>query len=269
MRQSLLLLSYSDLVYQKILIAYPAEYRNQFSEDMAQVFRDLCREIYEREGLAGFLGMWLSTLFDLVITAIAERLKETASMTKEKFYQLGGWFLILAGISFIIGIGLVDGAPDRIPLKPYEIVLYEYGAVIIMPLAFLLYGVGMFALRARYGEASGKFGSVSLLIAGIGGVTGTFAAIGMFGFESEPSWLILTVGMFVMFAGYFLFGIPAYRNKILPRWDWLPNLTGVWFVLLIPIQGFTGDAFETWLTPLMFLLISPRNVPARSIASSR
>ena len=104
MQQSQAVLSFSDNLYRRFLRAYPAEYRRGFSDDMAQVFRDLCREIYERESLVGFLELWLTTLSDLLKTAIEERSKEVVQMTKEKFVRLSGWALMLGGGHIYSGI---------------------------------------------------------------------------------------------------------------------------------------------------------------------
>jgi hypothetical protein len=57
-------------VYGWLLLAYPAEFRQAFGDQMVQVFRDC----YRAETRSGSLpGFWLRTLLDLVLTAAKER----------------------------------------------------------------------------------------------------------------------------------------------------------------------------------------------------
>jgi len=60
----------SAKVYGFMLLAYPADFRRQFGEQMCQVFRDS----YRAEARSGSVtGFWLRTLLDLVLTAAKER----------------------------------------------------------------------------------------------------------------------------------------------------------------------------------------------------
>ncbi len=251
------MLSFSDQLYRRFLRAYPAEYRQGFSEEMAQVFRDLCREIYEREGLAGFLELWLTTLFDLIKTAIEERSKEVVEMTKEKFVRLSGWALMLAGATFMLGFAIGGqetsfgdplGGPDA---------FYEYSQLVLVPLAMASFTVGMLGMRSRYGAQVGRFGRFNLAIGAIGGGIGFVGAIGLYGAQEDAGWLVWTLGMLLLLVGLLLFGIAAVRNKPLPRWNALPLITGG-FILLIPIMTLiTGsDELSVPVLATIFLLIA-------------
>ena len=255
MRQVPPLLSFSDLLYQKLLILYPVEFRDRFSEEITLLFRDLCRDVYERQGSAGFLWLWPSALFDLIKTALEERLRESVIMTKEKKFVLSGWFLILAGISFIAVIGLaMIKAPLQVPENYNGYVLFYYGRLILLPTGFMLFGLGMFGLRARYGEASGKFGSRCLLAAGFGGFLGTSVLIGFILMKSFPWSIFLALAGFLMFAGLFLFGVSSYSKKILPRWHALPVITGIWLTFWLPISLFI-DIFSISAVFVYFLYL--------------
>lgn len=64
--------SISERVYEALLVAYPKEFRSKYGPQMAQVFRDLCRE--ERRGKAFRIAeLWVRTLLDLATTAFVER----------------------------------------------------------------------------------------------------------------------------------------------------------------------------------------------------
>jgi serine/threonine protein kinase len=70
-------LKVSDRLYRTLLIVYPAQYRREYGPLMAQVFRDLCRDVGRRGGAWGFFVLWIRTLADLAITAVAEHLEGT------------------------------------------------------------------------------------------------------------------------------------------------------------------------------------------------
>ncbi len=256
MRQPLAMLSFSDRLYRRFLWAYPAEYKEAFTEEMAQVFRDLCREIYEREGSAGLLELWLTTLFDLIKTALEERLKEATTMTKEKLISLSGWALMLAAVAFVLGFGLGGGESSFDDPLGGQDALYEYGQLVLIPLAMLLFAAGMLGLRSRYGDKVGSFGSISLAIGAVGGAIGFVGAIGLGLGDGDLWWIVWLLGMLLVLVGLLLFGISAIRKRPLSRWNALPLLTGSLF-LLFPIMGaITGsDNLGVPIMATIFLLI--------------
>ncbi len=209
MQQSQAVLSFSDNLYRRFLRAYPAEYRQGFSEDMAQVFRDLCREIYEREGLLGFLELWLTTLFDLLKTAIEERSKEVVQMTKGKFVRLSGWALMLAGATFMLGFAIGGAETSYSDSLGGRDAFYEYSQLILVPLAMASFTVGMLGMRSRYGAQVGRFGSFSLLIGAIGGAIGFVGALGLYAAQADAGWMVWVFGMLLLLVGLLLFGIAA------------------------------------------------------------
>jgi hypothetical protein len=224
---------------------------------MAQVFRDLCREIYEREGLLGFLELWLTTMFDLLKTAIEERSREVVQMTKEKFVRLSGWALMLAGATFMLGFAL--GGQETSFSDPLggQDAFVEYSQLVLIPLAMASFTVGMLGMRSRYGAQVGRFGSFSLVIGAIGGAIGFVGAIGLGLLVDGDGWWITTMlGLLLVLVGMLLFGIAAVRKRPLPRWNALPLLTVSPF-LLIPITGIiTGsDELSVPILATTFLLI--------------
>jgi len=259
MQQSHAVLSFSDNLYRRFLRAYPAEYRQGFSEDMAQVFRDLCREIYEREGLLGFLELWLTTLFDLLKTAIEERSREVVQMTKEKFVRLSGWALMLAGATFMLGFAL--GGQETSFSDPLggQDAFVEYSQLVLIPLAMASFTVGMLGMRSRYGAQVGRFGSISLVVGAIGGAIGFVGAIGLGLILDDGGvwWGTWLSGFLLVLVGLLLFGIAAVRKKPLPRWNALPLITGSLF-LLVPIMSMiTGsDDLSGPILTTIFLLIA-------------
>lgn len=68
------LLNGSERIYRWLLYAYPAAFREEYGADMAQVFRDCCREAVEQGGNVAVVQLWLLTGWDLVITVLSQHL---------------------------------------------------------------------------------------------------------------------------------------------------------------------------------------------------
>jgi hypothetical protein len=54
--------SLSERVYRALLLAYPTSFRQEYGAQMAQLFRDACRNTQRQRGM---LALWLATLEDL------------------------------------------------------------------------------------------------------------------------------------------------------------------------------------------------------------
>jgi hypothetical protein len=64
---------WSDRCYQILLSLYPVEFRVRFGREIAQVFRDCCRDEAAQGNLAGFLALWIRALADLGFSISRER----------------------------------------------------------------------------------------------------------------------------------------------------------------------------------------------------
>lgn len=62
----------SEWAYRSLLRAYPRRLRDEYGDEMARCFRDLCREGLEGGGL-GLAVLWGRTLPELLYTALKER----------------------------------------------------------------------------------------------------------------------------------------------------------------------------------------------------
>jgi hypothetical protein len=63
----------SERVYRSLLRAYPRELRDEYGEEMARCFRDLCREALGEGGGLGLAALWAHTLPELLYSALKER----------------------------------------------------------------------------------------------------------------------------------------------------------------------------------------------------
>ena len=122
----------SERVYRALLVSYPKEFQGEYGPQMAQAFRDLCREELGRGGAAGFIGLWVCTVLDLAVTALAQRSSDGANHEEAvmKDYKLAaiGFVLLLAPLYFVsasllkygLGVGFIFDPLDRTFLSDPE-----------------------------------------------------------------------------------------------------------------------------------------------------
>jgi hypothetical protein len=61
----------SITVYRFLLLVYPSSHRQTYGLLMGQLFRDLCRDAYAKNGFFGLARLWLRTLPDLAASSMA------------------------------------------------------------------------------------------------------------------------------------------------------------------------------------------------------
>ena len=108
------LVAVSVSVYRFLLAAYPAEFREEYGEDMLQLFRDCALRAVGQSGSEGMVRLWAVTLLDLIKSLFEEHLQQETNMSKSTFIRISGWALVLAGIEGAV-MGL-SGTPQLLIL---------------------------------------------------------------------------------------------------------------------------------------------------------
>ena len=85
----------SERAYRSLLRVYPRELRDEYSDEMARCFRDLCREKLEDGGGLGLASLWVHTLRELFYTALKER---STMLARNTYRSVGGVALATAFI---------------------------------------------------------------------------------------------------------------------------------------------------------------------------
>jgi hypothetical protein len=222
-------------LYKALISIYPAEFRQDYGGPMVQVFRDCCRQTYWEAGMSGLLLLWWRTIFDTVKTAIEEHSQRGVNMSKQTFIKLSGWALILSGISLVFG-NLAESRPVYDPYNMESLFIDQYANVTALPLivaGFLLLSTGLLGIFLRYGDRASSFGRYSLGASIALGFVNIMSFILMSANVADFWWDILVVGVIIQFLGITFLGIDALRQCILPRWNGLPLLAGVWIPLLL------------------------------------
>jgi hypothetical protein len=225
---------------------------------MAQVFRDCCLRSYRLDGLPGMLNLWTLTLLDYFKSVVEEHLQKGIHMSKSTFIRLSGWSFVLGAITFMVAwlISIRD-VPEysryNALSRPIDLYL-EYAIAILLPVTFLLFLIGMIGLYLRYGDDTNGFGKFGLIIGIIGGVISLAAAIPLFTSGPDWSWTAWVVGSILYFLGLVFFGIAAVRDNLLPRWNALPILTGIWFPILFIVTSQMDTESSEFIALGVFLL---------------
>jgi hypothetical protein len=116
----------SERAYRSLLRAYPRELRDEYGEEMARCFRDLCREeLGDGGGLLGLAALWARTLPELFYTA----LKERSTMLARNAYRVAvGVALAAAFVLVAVGVLGDEVDPDRVSLAVIPVIII--GAII-------------------------------------------------------------------------------------------------------------------------------------------
>ncbi len=67
------LLQFSCGLYNRLLCAYPSDFRQEYGDEMRQVFRDTCGDALAAKRALGLPQFWLHILTDLIVSACKER----------------------------------------------------------------------------------------------------------------------------------------------------------------------------------------------------
>jgi hypothetical protein len=234
-------------IYRFLLAAYPAEFRQEYGEDMVQLFRDCALRAVGQSGSSGMVRLWAVTLLDLIQSLFEEHLQKETNMSKSTFIRISGWALVLAGIAFLM---VFTGwyLDENYPLMHIDKSVYlsvSYIAFLYAGPVFLI--LGLLGLRARYGQVIGSGGSAALLLSAIVGLVMSLVGIlggemELFGGYNESLWDLIIWGIAVQMIGLAIFGGLAIQRKPLPRGNGLAILSGILPIVLI--IGLVTDIWE-------------------------
>jgi len=105
----------SERAYRFLLRTYPRELRDEYGDEMARCFQDLCREKLEDGGGLGLAALWAHTLPELFYTA----LKERSTMLNRNAYRAAVGVALAAAFMLVwlsLGVGIIgaDGDPANL-----------------------------------------------------------------------------------------------------------------------------------------------------------
>jgi hypothetical protein len=206
-------------LYSGLVKAYPREFRSEFGTAMVQVFRDSCHRAGQEGNSLAFLSLWVRILIDTFKSIIEEHVTGETHMTREKFYRLSGWALILSPILFAVGFWAASR--QEYPYLPID--RFADSAGIVLAVAGLLFGsLGLMGLIGRF---SPRWKPASILL-GLAAFAGLVSAIGagLLSIVENGVWYMFMGGLLVQYLLLGAFGILNLQQRHFPRWNGLPLL---------------------------------------------
>ncbi len=106
----------SERVYRILLRAYPRDLRDEYGDEMARCFRDLCRgALADGDGM-GLAVLWVRTVPEVLCTALKER---SAMMVARNAYRAAVGLtlvtaLLLAWVNLAVGVIGSEGNPANL-----------------------------------------------------------------------------------------------------------------------------------------------------------
>jgi hypothetical protein len=175
----------SERAYRSLLRAYPRELRDEYGDEMARCFQDLCREELEDGGGLGLAALWARTLPELLYTA----LKERSTMLARNAYRS------------VVGVALATAFILLLPLLAMQItdeVVWDLADFVIA--GALIFGTGLtYVLAARKAGNTAYRAAVGVALAAALLLVWINLAVGVIGTEDDLANLmyvgVLAVGI--------------------------------------------------------------------------
>jgi hypothetical protein len=170
----------SERAYRSLLRVYPRELRDEYGDEMARYFRDLCREELEDGGGLGLAALWARTLPESLYTA----LKERSTTLNRNAYRSA------------VGVALATASVLLIPL----LAEWAWGLADFVIAGALIFGTGLtFVLAARKAGNIAYRSAVGVALAAAFILVWSNLAVGVIGTEDDNANL--------MYAGVLAVGI--------------------------------------------------------------
>jgi len=98
-------------LYQRLLVLYPRNHRDEYGPAILQLFRDQCRDAWAEERMRGLIGFWFRALVDLLKTSFLEHLSNLnrtmhmLSTFRPRFTPLSVFLPVFAAAFLLVVIG--------------------------------------------------------------------------------------------------------------------------------------------------------------------
>jgi len=163
-------------------------------------------------------------------------------MNNSNFIRLSGWALIIGAFCFYMffplyylnSMGMNVGRVVAGWGISYDLSFYWSPIVLV---------IGMFGLRARYGEEIGGFGKFVLLLSPLGILISYFGLTQANIYEQDV--FVSSAGLLMLMTCLAIFGALALITKPFPRWNGLPIIAGVGFPAFFLYSAFAGTINES------------------------
>jgi LPXTG-motif cell wall-anchored protein len=167
---------FSVRMYQLLLHAYPAKFRQEYGPHMAQVFQDCCLRTINEGGTNGIARLWAVTLLDFLRSVFEQHLQKETDMSKSKLVKSIGIVLMIGGFllftatwgshsfwRFVSSIGLTG----------------DFAHPLLSWLGLVIMGVGLFVLYRQLSPNQHLAGRLAFGATAVGVGVAMFFTLGL------------------------------------------------------------------------------------------
>ena len=216
-------MSTPERIYRRLLRVYPADFRRDYAEPMAQLFADQLRDTRVEGAPAGTLRLWVRTLLDIFTSAASQHLERdrTVAHSAAPIPTISARALGIAGI--------LAGA---VLLAPFVIAFEDawFAPHIILFNAFVIaLAIGMHRRQASASPGLAAVATAAVVIANAWYLTMTalsMADVNPFGRPFGDIYFLAGIGLWVSAVAY-----GAVSLVIGAFWRWGPGLLVIGSVL--------------------------------------
>ena len=224
----------SVFIYGLMVQVYPLSFRRAYGQPMLQLFQDRCHMALQQNRLLGIPVLWANTLVDFLLSVIEQYTNRGTMNTKSNWIKISGWFLAISSLFIVVGFA----ASSRPIYNVYNLASKSFDRVLnvaAMPLlvaGFLSLTLGILGLLNNFKQRINPLGKFGLILSLLGGITTTVGIIGVSVSDGSPWWELLMLGMLALFIGTGFFGVNCLRARLFSRWNFLPLMVSLPFVIL-------------------------------------
>lgn len=131
-------LEFFAAVYRRLLVVLPDDLRAQYAGEMSLVFRDCCRDAFERGGTIGVAAEFAVGILDLLKSAVTENVR---GLSGDRWRILSLLSIATAAVVGGIYAGIADIKNSEWPGPVLMAVIFAFTLGFLRPAAFWLTGL--------------------------------------------------------------------------------------------------------------------------------
>lgn len=256
-------LTISVFFYRLLVQVYPLSFRQDYGDPMLQLFQDRCVLALQQNRHLGIPVLWAHTLVDFFLSVLEQYTNRGAMNTKSNWVKVSGWFLAISSLFILVGFAAIS----RPVYNAYNFASSSLDRVLnaaVTPLliaGFLSIILGFLGLLNNFKLRIDGLGKFGLNLALLGGTITLVGVIGLSISDGSPWWELFMLGMVALFVGVGLFGVNCLRARLFSRWNFLPLLVSlpfvIWFLGNLGLNAGSGLPLELpEILDILFLIFS-------------
>jgi hypothetical protein len=196
---------WSVRVYEKLILAYPAEFRKKYGGEMIDIFREIAADAWQRRGTVGLLAIGFRVLLDLARTVPQEHFAKSKSREGELPMSMKTLMLRKLGSDAVVArwaqyavyaisllmLAIFLGKFSGMKLAPCEL-FFGVLVTVSMTLQGIAYGL-LLPLFEQYESSSLKKSAIQIVLYAVAVLTMIFGVLSLQWFVQSEYQLFLGI----------------------------------------------------------------------------